>query len=172
MRGILGVSRLGDADLRGWWSTHGLDDIGEYVLPDLFPRTWRVAAVQLSVESAVKRHRDFLPDRSNLVHLFSEGLGLLGASREWTAELKTGGDESLLDELQGWRTVDAAESDLRECFGSSPGGDRTARSLRIGVIRRDDLRDHEQRSAVIRMLVASYIGQESDLVIPYFDIAA
>ena len=74
VRLVLGVSRLGDADLAGWWSTHGLDEVGEYVLADLFPRTWRMAAVELSIASATKRHSDFLPDRSNILHLFSANL--------------------------------------------------------------------------------------------------
>ena len=27
---VLGVARLGEVDLRGWWSSHGLDKIGQF----------------------------------------------------------------------------------------------------------------------------------------------
>lgn len=31
VRLVLGVARLGETDLRGWWSCHGLDEVGYYV---------------------------------------------------------------------------------------------------------------------------------------------
>jgi hypothetical protein len=32
---VLGVARLGEAGLRGWWQSHGLDQAGQYVLEAL-----------------------------------------------------------------------------------------------------------------------------------------
>jgi len=60
---VVAVARLGEADLAGWWRSHGLDSVGEYVLPDLFPRTAIVAGAELAVLSAAKRHADALPER-------------------------------------------------------------------------------------------------------------
>jgi hypothetical protein len=172
VRLVLGVSRLGDADLAGWWSSHGLDEVGEYVLADLFPRTWRMAAVELSIASAAKRHSDFLPDRSNILHLFSDNLACAGQARELIAELKTGGDLSLLDELQSWHSRDAAEARLREWAGEPPAGERIGQTLLLGVLRANALDDAEQPLSATRLLAASYLAQGSDLVIPYFDLAA
>ena len=39
VRMVLGVARLGEADLRGWWTCHGLDRAGSFVLGRAFPRT-------------------------------------------------------------------------------------------------------------------------------------
>lgn len=63
-RQVVAVARLGEADLAGWWRSHGLDDVGEYLLPDLFPRTAVIADAELALLSAAKRHTDALPDRT------------------------------------------------------------------------------------------------------------
>ncbi len=66
------IARLGDADIWAWWRSHGMDSTGEYVLSDLFPRTWLVAGAELTVLSAAKRHLDTLPPRAAVIHLFGE----------------------------------------------------------------------------------------------------
>ncbi len=172
VRLVLGISRLGDADLAGWWSTHGLDDVGEYVLSDLFPRTWKVTAVQMSLTSALKRHRDFLPDRSNIVHLFSDRLRFALQAQELLAELKTGGDEGLLDHLQGWTSRELAEAELHEWVGPSPQGERLGQVTRLGVLSADALDDEEQALSAARLLASAFLGQDSELVIPYFDVTS
>jgi hypothetical protein len=169
---VLGVSRLGDVGLAGWWSSHGLDEVGEYVLADLFPRTWKMVAVELSIASAAKRHADFLPDRSNILHLFSDNLTFSTQAREFVSELKTGGDVALLDELQSWKSRDAGEARLREWAGEPPQGERIGQTLLLGVLPADALGDVEQLLSASRLLAASYVAQGSDLAIPYFDIAA
>ncbi len=168
---VLGVCRLGDADLAGWWSSHGLDGVGEYVLADLFPRTWRSSALQLSFLSAVKRHADFLPDRPNIVHLFSDRLGVALRAREFLAELKTGGDEKILDSLQGWKSRPSAEVTLQDWAGPTPVGERVGQALRLGVLAADAMTDPEQQESAARLLAASFLGQTGELLIPYFDVA-
>jgi hypothetical protein len=167
---VLSVSRLGDADLAGWWSSHGLSEVGEYVLSDLFPNTWRSSALQLSMFSAAKRHIDFLPDRSNIVHLFSARLGAAPRAQEFLAELKTGGDEQILNNLQGWRDRDVAESTLNHIAGPKPEGERIGNALRLGVLASNTFSDPEQRLSATRLLAASFIGQTEELLIPYFDV--
>lgn len=168
---VLGVCRLGDADLAGWWSSHGLDGVGEYVLADLFPRTWRSAALQLSFLSAVKRHADFLPDRPNIVHLLSDRLGVALRAKEFLAELKTGGDDEILDSLQGWTSRPSAEAALQDWAGPTPAGERVGQALRVGVLAADAMTDPEQQESAVRLLAASFLGQTGDLLIPYFDVA-
>lgn len=167
---VLGVCRLGDADLAGWWSSHGLDAVGEYVLVDLFPRTWRTSALQLSFLSAMKRHRDFLPDRPNIVHLFSDRLGVALRASEFLAELKTGGDDAILETLQGWKSRSSAEAELQQWVGPTPVGERVGQALRVGVVSTDIMTDPEQQESVVRLLSASFLGQAGELLIPYFDV--
>lgn len=45
VRLVLGIARLGENDLRGWWQGHALDRTGEYVLSSMLRRTWRPASV-------------------------------------------------------------------------------------------------------------------------------
>lgn len=172
MRLVLGVCRLGDADLAGWWSSHGLDDVGEYVLTDLFPRTWRATAMQLSLLSASKRHHDLLPGRSNIVHLFSDRLEVVLRVKEFLAELKTGGDEEIFDILEGWEDRASAELELSRWAGQTSQGERVGQALRLGVLSAGAMADPEQRDSAIRLLAGSFLGQTDELLIPYFDVAA
>ena len=55
---VLGVARLGEVDLAGWWGSHGLDRVGRYVLSRSFRRTWQVAALELDILSATRRHNE------------------------------------------------------------------------------------------------------------------
>ena len=59
---VVGVEgdRLGEAGLRGWWQSHGLDQAGQYVLGGSFPRTWRCAALELAITSAKRRQEEML----------------------------------------------------------------------------------------------------------------
>lgn len=168
---VVAVARLGEADLAGWWRSHGLDGVGEYVLPELFPRTATMAGAELAVLSAAKRHRDALPDRDDVVHLFGEPLPAFGQALVWLAELKTGGDASFLDELRGWSSVDDCHESLARMAGSAPSGERIGATLRLGKLPTDALQDPAQTATVTRALAASYVGQNDELVVPYFDLA-
>ncbi len=168
---VIAVARLGEADLAGWWRSHGLDGVGEYVLPDLFPRTAAMAGAELAVLSAAKRHRDALPDRDDVVHLFGEPLPAFGQALAWLAELKTGGDASFLDELRGWSSVHNGHESLARMTGAPPTGERIGATLRLGKLPIVALHDPAQTATIARTLAASYVDQGDELVVPYFDLA-
>jgi hypothetical protein len=168
---VVAVARLGDADLAGWWRSHGLDAVGEYVLPDLFPRTAVIAGAELAVLSAAKRHADALPDRDDVVHLFGEPLPAFAAALAWLSELKTGGDQSFVDELKGWANGDAGREALVGFTGAAPPGERIGSTMRLGRLTADALADPGQAEAATRALAAAYVSQGPDLAVPYYDLA-
>lgn len=168
---VLAVARMGEADLAGWWRSHGLDAVGEYLLPDLFPRTAPVAGAELAVLSAAKRHADALPDRDDVVHLFGEPLPAFAEALAWLAELKTGGDASPLDQLRAWATLDDARAGVAALSGEPPPGERIGTTFRLGKIRADELADPARAGTIAKALAASYAGQGPDLAVPYFDLA-
>jgi hypothetical protein len=168
---VLAVARLGEADLAGWWRSHGLDAVGEYVLPELFPRTAAIAGAELAVFSAAKRHADSLPDRDNVVHLFGEPLPAFSEVLALLAELKTGGDLTFLDELRSWSSGEVAHGALERLTGTPPAGERIGATVRLGRVSGDVLEDQDETTSVVRMLAAAYVGQGHDLAIPYFDLA-
>jgi hypothetical protein len=167
---VVAVARLGEADLAGWWRSHGLDGVGEYLLPDLFPRTATIAGAELAVLSAAKRHVDALPNRDDVVHLFGEPFPAFAGALAWLAELKTGGDQSFLDDLRTWGSTDAAHEAVRGLTGDAPPSERLGATLRLGTLPRDALDDTEQVEDLARSLAAAYVGQRQDLAVPYFDL--
>jgi hypothetical protein len=74
---VLGVARLGERSLRGWWRTYGLDPAGRYVLEELYPPTWRSAALELDISSVTVAHDELL-DGPTALHLFSDRVRGLG----------------------------------------------------------------------------------------------
>lgn len=170
-RWVVAVARLGEADLAGWWRSHGLDAVGEYVLPDLFPRTAVVAGAELAVLSAAKRHADALPNRDDVVHLFGEPLPAFAAALAWLAELKTGGDQSFINELRDWASRDAGHEAMAGRAGAAPPGERIGSTLRLGKLTIDAVTDPELAAATAHALAAAYVGQGPDLAVPYYDLA-
>jgi hypothetical protein len=168
---VLAVARLGEADLAGWWRSHGLDAVGEYILSDLFPRTAALAGAELAILSAAKRHADALPDRADIVHLFGEPLPAFAEVVAWLAELKTGGDTSFVEEVRAWSSLDEAHGAVAAMSGEAPGGERIGPTLRLGKVRSDDLADAGRAAMVAKTLAAAYVGQGRDVAIPYFDLA-
>lgn len=124
IRLVLGVARLGEAHLAGWWSSQGLNPAVSFALAG-FRRTGRVVGAELALLSATRRHRQLLP-RTNAVHLFSPHLPYLGWAQACLAELKSTGPSALLDELSTWVTVEAATNALHE---ACPPGDTANVSL-------------------------------------------
>jgi hypothetical protein len=167
---VIAVARFGEADLLGWWRSHGLDVVGDYVLPELFPRTAVAAGAEVAMFSAAKRHLDALPDRDDVVHLFGEPLPAFAEAVAWLAELKTGGDQSFLQELRGWTTRDAARVELTRLAGEVPPGERIGGTLRLGTLSTDELADPDRAAAVARTLAAAYVDQDVDLTVPYYDL--
>ena len=118
IRLVLGVARLGEADLAAWWSSQGLNPAVRFVLAG-FHRTGQVAGAELALLSAERRHRQLLP-RANASHLFSPRLPYVSWARADLAEMKSAGASPLLDELSDWATVDEAVATLRS-WSAAPG---------------------------------------------------
>jgi hypothetical protein len=85
---VVGVARLGEKDLRGWWKGHAIDRTGQYVLSSMFRRTWKPAALELDMAAASRMHRELL-GRSTALHLFSDLLPFRRWAIGWLAEQKT-----------------------------------------------------------------------------------
>ncbi len=113
VRFVLGIARLGEMDLRGWWRAHGLDPTGRYVLSSMFARTWRAAALELDVAAATRMHRERL-GRDSALHLFSDMVPFGSWARGWLAEQKTASEVAdLITDLEGWSEA-AAVTALRD----------------------------------------------------------
>ena len=110
IRLVLGVARLGEKDLRGWSKGHAIDRIGQYVLSDMFRRTWKSAALELDVAAASQMHRELL-GRSTALHLFSDLLPFRCWAIGWLAGQKTARESgSMLGTLQRWTEDDSTET--------------------------------------------------------------
>lgn len=168
IRLVLGIARLGEQGLRGWWRSHGLSKGGQYVLKGTFPRTYRSAALELDVFSAARRHDDLL-ERSTALHLFSSAFPFRRWSEAWLAEQKTLEPDPLFEELASW-DLDEALTSIRAWSGGSPGGDLVGEGLLLGQISQSELEDESELLSYARMLSAAYLGQDAGLNPPYFDL--
>ena len=170
VRLVLGVARLGETDLAGWWSTHGLDSAGRWVLARAFRRTWRSAALEIDVESAARRHADATAGRETALHLFSDELPFRRWATSWLAEQKTASEtSSLFGELASW-DLDAARASLADWSGSQPSTEVIGEGLRLGTLRRGDLEEVEALLRVARQLAAAYGAIDHVFRVPYFDL--
>ena len=167
----LGVARLGESDLRGWWQGHALDRTGQYVLSGMFRRTWRSAALELDLAAASRVHEELL-DRSNALHLFSARLPFRRWTSNWLAEQKTATDpDPLLSTLECW-TAETAADCLRAWSGSEGSqGEYLGDGLLLGRMSAAELADPPTVLRVARALTAAYIDQIGPLRPPYFDLA-
>lgn len=168
IRLVLGVARLGEQSLHGWWRSHGLGKGGQYVLGKTFPRTYRSAALELDIVSAAHRHDDLL-ERPTALHLFSSAFPFRRWSEAWLAEQKTLVPDPLFDELAGW-DLDGALASLRSWAGESPGGELVGEGLLLGQVSQLELEDEAQLLAYARLLTAAYLDQGAGLHPPYFDL--
>lgn len=172
VRLVLGVARLGENDLRGWWQGHALDGTGQYVLSSMFRRTWRPAALQLDISAAARMHDELL-GRSTALHLFSDLLPFRRWATGWLAERKTTDTASnLLANLEAL-TADQAVSTLQEFSGGiePPAGEALGNGLLLGRLSSADLDDPAMLLQTARLLGASYRDQTGALRPPYFDLA-
>ena len=171
VRMVLGVARLGEVDLRGWWSCHGLDRAGSFVLSRAFPRTARPAGLELDMLSARRRHDDALSGRSTALHLFSDGLPFRRWASAWLSEQKTASPvDPLFDELALWDTA-AGEASLRDQTGEPEAGQVMAYGLRLGRVNRSDLDNTAALASIARRLTSAYAGLGDVFRAPYFDLA-
>ena len=171
VRLVLGVARLGEVDLRGWWNCHGLDGVGSYVLKRMLPRTWRSAALELDVLSARRRHEDALAERKSALHLFSDELPFRRWATAWLSEQKTADRvDELLVELGEWNS-DMAMSRLREWTDEPAPGEVLAGGLRLGNVSMPSHEDMEALESISHRLAAAYLGLDESFRAPYLDLA-
>jgi hypothetical protein len=172
VRLVLGVARLGENDLRGWWQGHAMDRTGRYVLSGMFRRTWRSAALELDMAAATRMHNELL-GRPTAVHLFSDLLPFRHWATSWLAEQKTSEDTNpLLSKLEAWTAETATES-VRAWSGQSqpPRGERLGEGLLVGRMTAIELADPPTLQGVAQVLTAAYLDQIGPLRPPYFDLA-
>ncbi|OBH94312.1 BrxE family protein [Mycobacterium sp. E2733] len=168
IRLVLGIARLGEQGLRGWWRSHGLDKGGQYVLGGLFPRTKKAAALELDILSAAHRHDDVL-ERATALHLFSSAFPFRRWAEAWLAEQKTLTPDPLLDELARW-DVETALQSLRAWSGEMPGGELVGEGRLLGQVTSAELDEHDALLPYARLLAAAYLDQDARLRPPYFDL--
>jgi len=161
VRLVLGVARLGEADLARWWSSQGLNPAVAFALAG-FRRTGRVVGAELMLLSAVRRHRQVLP-RDNAVHLFSAHLPYLHWAQAHLAEMKTSGHPSLLEEFSEWSTAGAATAVIRrwrQDIGPARRSGDTVTSSKLSD------------PALLAWLVDGYLDtRDGELSVPYVDLA-
>jgi hypothetical protein len=171
VRLVLGVARLGENDLRGWWRGHALDRTGQYVLSSMFRRTWRPAAMQLDVMAAARMHDELL-GRSTALHLFSDSLPFRRWATGWLAEQKTSDSgHDLVAAFESW-DLDQAVSTLRDwCEPVDPGrGESLGNGLLLGRLTASELEEPGVLLETARRLGSSYVSQTGALRPPYFDL--
>src|SRR5438045_4553762 len=154
---VLGVARLGEAGLRGWWQSHGLDQAGQYVLGGSFPRTWRCAAFELAIASAKRRHEE-MAGRPTALHLFSDELPFRRLACAWLAEQKTGGDTSRIDRFATWTTETGVDA-IRASTGRSAVGEIVGSGLLLGRFTGPELADPATLASIAKQLAAAYLDQ-------------
>lgn len=160
---LLAVVRLGDADRFGWWRSHSVDEVAEYILGESFPSTWMATGLELAMESARIRH-DAALSRKTAVHLFSDSLPFHQFLRSWLIERKLEGD---FDPLR-W-TRKATVQDLRQCLGLSSQGEQRAGGLYLGEVTSAELEDEAKQEQLLATLAGAYIELEREFLAPYVD---
>ena len=169
---VVGVARLGENDLRGWWQGHAMDRTGQYVLSGMFRRTWRPAALELDMAAATRMHNDLL-GRATALHLFSDLLPYRRWAASWLAEQKTCADtDPLLSTVEGWTAETAVES-LRAWSGQSqaPQGEPLGEGMLLGRMTAIELADPLVLRRAAQVLASAYLDQTGPLRPPYFDLA-
>jgi hypothetical protein len=173
IRLLLGVARLGEADLAAWWNTQVLAPAGQYVLPRTFPRTWRPAAGELLLLSASRWHEGAFDNRPTALHLFSQGLPFRGWVSSWLAEQKTvSPPDELFAELGSWRSREEAYGALQEWTAGDEAtrGEHVAGHLRLEAVSADDLANPQRLDPLCRTLAAAYLRSLETVALPYYDL--
>lgn len=171
VRLVLAVARMGERDIFGWWRSHGLSTTGGSVLPVILRRTWPLAALQLDVVSAARRHDEAL-GRLTAIHLFSDQLPFKRQTMEWlVAQKLESRPHELVEFLRGW-TPQTATSTLRAWAGPTPATAETiGDGLRLGSLRPDDRYESAHLDALAHDLAAAYLAADcGQLRFPYVDL--
>lgn len=172
VRLVLGIARLGESDLRGWWHGHALNSTGGYVLSGMFKRTWRAAALEMDIAAALRIHNEVL-GRVNAVHLFSDQLPFRRWAAGWLAEQKTAPEtDELFTQLEGWTSEDAGTA-IRGWLGPVESAPRKTmgKGLLLGRLSVVELADPAVQERTARLLVDAYLEQREEFMPPYFDVA-
>lgn len=164
IRSALAVVRLGDTDRLGWWRSHSVDEVAEYVLGEAFPSTWVATGIELAMESARVRHEQIL-ERSTQVHLFSDYLPYHRQLRNWLIERKLEGD---CQPLEWVRT--ASIDELRSELPDPAEGERRSGGLYLGEVQRTALDDADALAEVMNLLLAGFASLGQEFVAPYVDL--
>jgi hypothetical protein len=164
IRLVLGVARLGEADLEGWWSSQGMNPAVRFTLAG-FRRTGKVVGAELALLSATRRHRQILP-RNTAVHLFSPYLPFAGWTQAYLAEQKMSGESALVGELLAWTSIDTARGELGAWVEET--GLQTYAGSTISAA---DLNDDAVTSGLLVRFASGYLTQTSGLAVPYVDLA-
>ena len=169
---VLGIARLGEAELRGWWQAHGLGQVGRYVLGDVFHwRTAKASGLELDVLSASRRQEQILA-RPTALHLFSDWLPFRRLALAWLAERKTAGSGPFLDRLAAW-DPETATRDLAEwTAGAQQSAEAVGPGLLLGTLTPMELENEVALRSVVKQLGAAYLEQDAELRPPYFDLVA
>lgn len=170
VRLVLGVARLGETDLFGWWRSRGLGEAGRYVLGQGLPRTWVLAVLEGDVLSASARHEELF-GRRDALHLFSDELPAKRLALNWLRERKVEGEaDGLLEELRGW-SRESSQRRLLEWATVAPAtGEVLGQVRRLGALSREELEETGRISDVVRMLAAAYVEEPPEVRLPYFDL--
>lgn len=170
IRLVLGVARLGDVDVFGWWRSRSYTPAGQYVLGGALPRTWLLSALEGSVLSAAARHREAFT-RPTAVHLFSSHLPALTWALAWLRAQKVAGEgDGLVAELRVWNRATGPRKLTAWAGVVAPEGEVLVQERRLGTLRPADLAEPEQRERVIRILAACYADQGEDVRFPCFEL--
>lgn len=168
---LLGVARLGEADLFGWWRSRGFTEAGEYVLGNAFRRTWSWTAFEGAVLSAARRHEEAL-GRATAIHLFSDQLPVKGWALAWLREQKAARrTDGWLSQLRRWDRRSACEEIARWAAIEPPQGEVLAEGRRLGSVSQGDMQIRERVERVIRTLAAAYVDRPEDFRLPYFNLS-
>lgn len=144
-------------------------DVGRFVLGNTFPRTGRLAAAELLVLSAVRRHQQVL-DRPNAVHLFSDRLRFHRWTTAWLAEQKTGVVDEVIDDLEAWTEPLAVETLGDWVDPPAPAGEPVAGALSLGRVSSSLLADPEALLGLARSMAACYLAMD-DFTPPYVNVS-
>jgi len=171
IRLVLGVARMGERDVFGWWRAHGLSDTGGAVLPVILRRTWALAALELDVISAARRHEEAL-GRPTALHLFSDQLPYKRLALSWLAAQKLeASPDGLVASLRQW-TSDTARAGLGAWSGdTAPTAEPVGDGLRVGSVSATDVDDLVRLDALAHELGAGYLASDGNqLRFPYVDL--
>ncbi len=168
----LGVARLGEANLLGWWRSRGLTQAGQYVLGESLPISWELSALEGDVSCATLRHDEVLA-RPTALHLFSDALPARHLALAWLREAKAEGRrDDTVARFRAW-TVHEARRDIVEWAAlNAPAGEVLGPGRRLGAVRSLDLKDPRRVGLIVRQLAAAYADQDTDIKFPYFDLSS